>query len=392
LREVRLSKVCTINPPRSKELSAELLCSFVPMDYVDEESGAISRTDVRPVAEVRKGYTEFREKDVIFAKITPCMENGKCAIAKNLINEIGFGSTEFHVLRANSKILPEWIYYYLRQERIRQQAVHWFRGTAGQQRVPSIFLEELQIPLPTLSEQQRIATILDQADRLRRLRRYALELGDSYLQSVFLDMFGDLARNLMGWKTGKIRDVVTFSQYGTSKKSNDKKRGYPVLGMGSITYSGEIDLSNLSYVELDEEEFQSLRLDHGDIIFNRTNSTELVGKTAYWDLEIDAVIASYLVRLKLGDDVLPEYFTALLNSPYYKALFQLRCRKAVGQSNISPTYLKEFPVLIPSDAAQKRYAKIVKRFKRLRSQRSEALRQAEHLFQSLLHRAFEGEL
>jgi len=361
------------------------------MEYIDDISGTILQMDSRSMGEVEKGYTSFQENDVLFAKITPCMENGKCAIARNLINGIGFGSNEFHVLRATKETTPEWIYYYLRQERIRIQAVHWFRGTAGQQRVPSTFLQELEIPLPPLPEQKRIAAILDKADHLRRLRRYALELGDTYLQSVFLEMFGDPGKNPKGWKNSMIGDVVTFSQYGTSTKSNDEKCGYPVLGMGSITYSGEIDLSGISYVEIDEEECQNLRLEQGDIIFNRTNSTELVGKTAYWDLDTDAVIASYLVKLKLRKDVLPEFFTALLNSPYYKTLFQLRCRKAVGQSNISPTYLKEFPVLIPPVSLQEKYAEIVKHRKRLRSQQQESLRQAELLFQSLLAKAFEGE-
>jgi type I restriction enzyme S subunit len=249
-------------------------------------------------------------------------------------------------------------------------------------------LKELSVPLPPLPEQKHIAAILDKADRLRRLRRFALELGDSYLQSVFLEMFGDPLTNPMGWNNGKIGDVVIFSQYGTSTKSNKEGRGYPVLGMGSITYSGEIDLSNISYVELDEEEFQNLRLVQGDIIFNRTNSTELVGKTTNWDLDMDAVIASYLVKLRLFADVLPEYFTGLLNSPFYKTLFQQRCRKAVGQSNISPTYLKEFPFMIPPIYLQEKYSKIVDHRNRLRSQQQESLRQAEHLFQSLLNKHF----
>jgi type I restriction enzyme S subunit len=130
----------------------------------------------------------------------------------------------------------------------------------------------------------------------------------------------------------------------------------------------------------------------GDIIFNRTNSTELVGKTAHWNREMDAVLASYLVRLKLNEGILPDYFTALLNSRYYKRLFQERCKKAVGQSSISPTLLKEFPMPIPPLPLQEQFAHVVHKFERLRTQQCEAERQAEHLFQALLHRAFRREV
>ncbi len=177
MKEVSLSDVSRINPPKRAGLSRDLLCSFVPMEYVDDISGTITQTSVRSVGEVEKGYTPFLNGDVIFAKITPCMENGKCAIAQGMMNGVGFGSTEFHVLRAEHDVLPEWIYYFLRQEKIRQQAARWFRGTAGQQRVPSDFLDQLKLPLPTIPEQRRLAAILAKADRLRSLRRYANALG-----------------------------------------------------------------------------------------------------------------------------------------------------------------------------------------------------------------------
>lgn len=147
-------------------------------------------------------------------------------------------------------------------------------------------LENIRVPLPPLPEQRRIAALLDKADRLCRTRRYAAQLSDTFLQAVFVRMFGDPVRNPMGWDGATVDDVVAFSQYGTSEKNNRDGKGYPVLGMGNITYAGYIDLDNLAYVELSEKEFKELRLERGDIIFNRTNSTELVGKTAYWNLEV----------------------------------------------------------------------------------------------------------
>ena len=117
LRNIPLGSVCEINPRRTANLSSESECSFIPMEYIDDELGIIIKKTIRQVKEVEKGYTFFQGNDILFAKITPCMENGKCVIAKGLINGIGFGSTEFHVIRAKEGIIPEWAYYFLRQER-----------------------------------------------------------------------------------------------------------------------------------------------------------------------------------------------------------------------------------------------------------------------------------
>ncbi len=254
------------------------------------------------------------------------------------------------------------------------------------------YLERLEIDRPPKPEQKRIAGILEKADRLINLRRYVRKLSNSYLRSVFLEMFGDPVTNPKGWSTAIISDVIASSQYGTSKASNAEEKGYPILGMRNLTYGGNLDLSSLSYVELSKKEFEELRLIPGDIIFNRTNSTELVGKTAVWRSSINAVLASYLVKLKLKNEVLPDYFVALLNSDYYKRLFQVRCRKAVGQSNISPTLLKELPMLRPPTPLQEKFSQIVQRFNHLQSRQCESERQAEHLFQTLLHKAFSGAL
>ena len=126
------------------------------MPAVDEQSGVISEPEEKSYAEVSRGYTYFEEGDVLFAKITPCMQNGKHAIASGLLNGFGFGSTEFHVIRPPENILPSWIHSFLRQSSVLLDAERHFRGAVGQQRVPKEFLAELSIPLPPLEEQKRI--------------------------------------------------------------------------------------------------------------------------------------------------------------------------------------------------------------------------------------------
>ena len=181
-RLVRLGDVCELNPTRStladklKDHTDETPTSFVQMSAVDERLGVIARPEIKPFGQIKKGYTIFAEDDVIFAKITPCMQNGKHAIATKLVNGFGFGSTEFHVLRPTEKIISRWIHYFLRQPYFLKLATASFTGAVGQQRVPEKFLADFEIPLPpTIEEQRRIASVLDEQMKAVEQARLAAE-------------------------------------------------------------------------------------------------------------------------------------------------------------------------------------------------------------------------
>lgn len=173
---IPVAEVAEINPPRGKitVYSNDLEVSFVPMSTVDDVTGRITKAETRQLGEVKKGYTFFTDGDVIFARITPCMQNGKSAIAKGLKNGIGFGSTEFHVMRPTSKILAQWLHALVRHKDFKDDAAAHFKGTAGQQRVPQSFLESKKIPVPSMSEQHRIVEYLDslqsKVDELKKLQ------------------------------------------------------------------------------------------------------------------------------------------------------------------------------------------------------------------------------
>lgn len=191
----KLGEVCYVNPRRNnfKERANDTPTTFVPMSAIDEYKGEIVRPEVKPYQEVKKGYTFFTSFDVLFAKITPCMENGKHAVACHLIDNIGFGSTEFHVLRPSERIISNWVHYFIRQPFILRAATTHFTGAVGQQRVPEKFLTELEIPLPSLAEQKRIAGILtEQLTVVEGVRKVILEqieiinqLPSSLLQRAF---------------------------------------------------------------------------------------------------------------------------------------------------------------------------------------------------------------
>ena len=160
-----LDECCEINPKRPRDISDELMVSFVPMPAVSED-GKIDCSDTRPYKEVRKGFTYFAENDVLFAKITPCMENGKGAVARGLEGGIGSGSTEFHVLRPiEGKSNPYWLYVLTMFDSFRVGARKVMTGTGGQLRVPIGYLKDYPVSLPPIELQNQFEQFVHQSDK-----------------------------------------------------------------------------------------------------------------------------------------------------------------------------------------------------------------------------------
>lgn len=155
--------VLLLNPPKpaADEVPPNTEVTFVPMPAVNAEAGAITNPQVRSFDEVRKGFTYFCDEDVIVAKITPCFENGKAAICRGLVNRMGFGSTEFHVLRSPGAVLPEYVYHFVRQQSFRREGEANMTGSVGQKRVPADWMRSVVIPVPPLPEQKRIVAKLE---------------------------------------------------------------------------------------------------------------------------------------------------------------------------------------------------------------------------------------
>lgn len=209
-----LEEFCVINP-KTKQIPDDMEVSFVPMQSVSD-TGAVQTDEVRKASEVKKGFTFFEEGDVLFAKITPCMENGKGGIARGLKNGVGFGSTEFHVLHpAPEKVSSEWLYYLTSWDEFRKQCARNMTGSAGQKRVPKSYLEHYKVHLPSLEEQRRIAAVLDKVSGLIAKRREQLDKLDELVKARFVEMFGDCKTNPKGWKTCYLEDIA---EVGSSKR------------------------------------------------------------------------------------------------------------------------------------------------------------------------------
>lgn len=198
---VVLSDISEINPPTDMHrLDDNTFVSFIPMADVSE-SGEWINQQARLLKDVRNGYTYFQEGDILFAKITPCMENGKGAHAVNLLNGIGFGTTEFHVLRAKSRAHPRFIYHWIMNEELRRKAEARMTGSAGQRRVPASFLREFKVPFLPLPEQRCIAETLDTIDEAIQKTEVLISKLKAMKQGLLHDL---LTRGLD--KNGKLRD------------------------------------------------------------------------------------------------------------------------------------------------------------------------------------------
>lgn len=188
----RLGDCCTINPKKGedKRLYQELIVSFVPMPAVSEK-GEIDASEKKSYDEVKTGFTYFAEQDVLFAKITPCMENGKGAVAKGLCNGIGFGSTEFHVLRPIKGVSnPYWLYTVTAFKQFRMDAASNMTGSAGQRRVPASFLDAYKVSLPPIELQHKFATFVEQVDKSKFEIQKSLKKLEILKKSLMQKYFG----------------------------------------------------------------------------------------------------------------------------------------------------------------------------------------------------------
>lgn len=240
-----LKEVCEINPSKQIDLSLDDKISFVPMDSVSVR-GDIDTSKSISVSSI-KTYSVFREGDVLFAKITPCMENGKGCIAHGLLNGYGAGSTEFIVLRPDSRLLTnKWLYYFLSQQSFRQECKQHMTGSAGQKRVPPKYLGNCSIPVPSISEQQRIIARVEELfsqldDGMETLNKTELQLL-RYRRSVIKDGLDNVSSTIHTVDTtiGEICDCLDSLRRPVNQKDRAKCKGlYPYYGANGET--GRID-------------------------------------------------------------------------------------------------------------------------------------------------------
>jgi len=292
------------------------------------------------------------------------------------------------LIRANQdKCLPEFLGHYLKSSRFRK----WTSESQGAniKNIRKSGLEGFEIPLPPLAEQRRIVDILTRAVGIVRLRREAEKKAAELISALFLDMFADPATNPKGWSMKTVGDVIESADYGSSTKASEDGSGLPIIRMGNVDYAGTLNLADLKFVNLLDSEAEKYRLRNGDILFNRTNSKELVGKTGLWGNERDAVVASYFIRLRVDRNKLhPSYLWAFMNSRHMKRVLFDTARGAIGQANINSKEIKAFPIAVPPLHLQQKYAARLEDIRAIQSQQAAATVTAQATFDALLGKIF----
>ncbi len=225
-------------------------------------------------------------------------------------------------------------------------------------------IQDIKIRLPSLKEQKRIAAILDKADAIRQKREQAIKLADDFLRAKFLEMFGTPANNIHRFPKGTIRDLVDSVNYGTSAKASIDSGEYPILRMGNITYQGRWDFTDLKYLDLSVKEKDKYLVKEGDLLFNRTNSKELVGKTTVYEEDRPMAFAGYLIRVRPNSIGNNYYISGYLNSIHGKITLMNMCKSIVGMANINAQELQNIEILIPPKHLQDEYEIIYKKIKK----------------------------
>ncbi len=283
----------------------------------------------------------------------------------------------------------KYIFYFFKKYWIRQITKKQVGSATNYIKMDDIL--SFKIPLPPLKSQQKIATILDEADKLRRLDKKLIKKYEQLSQSLFLEMFGDPVSNSKQWKIVTVREMIKSAKYGTSLKASEIGE-FPYLRMNNITYNGYMDYSNLKYINVDEKNKGKYLAKKGDILFNRTNSKELVGKTGIFELDEEMILAGYIIRLRVNEKTNPYFLWSFLNSRYAKQTLFSMCKSIVGMANINAQEVQKIQIYQPPIKLQNKFADLIQEIENQKAQALRALEDSEDLFNSLLQRAFKGNL
>ena len=396
---VKLGAVAQINPRLDARLDPDEVVPFVPMAAVSAVTAGIEAEETRPYAEVSKGYTAFRDGDVLVAKITPCFENNKIAHAR-LSGPVGFGSTEFHVIRADPHRLdPRYVLHFLRQDHVRAEGERKMTGSAGQRRVPAQVLADLSLPLPPLDEQRRIAGILDEAGALRAKRQAALAQLDEMARAIFLETVGDPLTNPNGFDHGNIETMVADAKrdvrcgpFGTQLKVGEiVDEGIPLLGIENVLNDRFVPSSRKFLTAEKAKQLAAFDVQAGDVLVTRMGT---IGRACVVPADFVGGRFSYhLFRIRPDQGrCLPKF---LVSTIVYSGSFQEQLAKLAHgaiMDGLSTGDLKAVRFLLPPFAIQERLNAQFAELEAARGHATAAAQQLDSLFAALQHRAFRGEL
>jgi len=425
--EASIDTVVDLNPPKPPKdfIPTDAPVTFVPMPAVDAYSGTIIAPECRPFGAVRKGYTSFHENDVIFAKITPCMENGKAAIARNLINGLGFGSTEFHVFRSTGPVIPEYLYYYIRQESFRRSAEAEMTGSVGQRRVPAKFVRNSLLPLPPLAEQKRIVAKVDELltrvnaarehlakvqEILKRFRQSVLAAACSgrltsdwrnlntinAMQTMCQTEYTNFRSLPENWKVVPVQEIATVrggKRLPKGHQYSETKTSFPYLRVTDFKEMsvGTNDLKFITAITLSK--IRRYTISQSDVFISIAGSIGMVGLIPE---QLDgASLTENAAKLTELKDITKEFLCYALNSQFSQNQIT-RLMTSSGQPKLALFRIKTILVPLPPIDEQLEITNRVRTLfqiaKAIEKRVTTATVRTESLTQATLAKAFRGEL
>jgi type I restriction enzyme, S subunit len=405
----KVGKLLNINPQKVdvKYLDDNLECSFIPMNIVNSELGVVDECEIKPLGEVRKGYTNFIEGDVIFAKITPCMENRKSAIVPKLKNDLGYGSTEFHVFRTDSRyVYNKFIFYFVRNHEFISDATYAMTGAVGQQRVSKSFIEEYKIPLPPIAEQQRIVEVVEslfeKLDTAKELVQNALDSFENRKAAILHKAFtGELTArwreengiSLGSWNIDELKNIAEVIS-GASFKSEDFSEENEVSCVKITNVGvGYFDDDNVGYLpSVFLRDYKKQIVKQNDILVALTRPFINAGlKTCIYGKE-EVSLLNQRVALIRGEN--GKYIYSYLQTSTVLNYVKEKS-KTTNQPNLSIRDLEKLPIPCPIIEEQKEITRILDNLlenEQRAKELSDVIEKIDLMKKAILARAFRGEL
>ena len=367
----RLKYAVTLNPAPTevRNRGESLEVSFVPMEAIGEYGG-LELTTTKLVGEVYTGYTYFREGDVVVAKITPCFENGKGAVATGLVNEIAFGTTELHVLRVKESTDRQFLFYLSMGDAFKRLGEAEMYGAGGQKRVPDSFVRNLMHPLPPLPEQRAIAAFLDREtakiDALVAKKERLIELlqekrtalishavtkgldPDAPLKDSGVEWLGEIPAH---WEVKRLRVMGTLQTGITLGKRYETPDlvTRPYLRVANVQ-DGYLALDDIAEIELPAKETRRYELRPNDVLLTEGGDFDKLGRGYLWSGQIPlALHQNHIFVVRPNQQVLSSKFlTVLLTSSYGRAYFTATSKQSTNLASTNSKKLASFPIPIPS--------------------------------------------
>lgn len=280
----------------------------------------------------------------------------------------------------------KYIYLFLLNylDRLKSQTIWWVI-----QYIKINNLTDISIPLPSLEEQRKVAQKLDKIQEVIDTKKEVIAKFGELTKSIFIDMFGDPLVNQKNREIKTIRDLLFSATYWTSEKANEEWIWLEILRMNNLTYSGSFDFSDIKYIKLNEIDFDKYTVKTWDILFNRTNSKELVGKTAVYKSNLIRAYAWYLIRLRVNNNLcISDFVSSYLNSTYGKAILFWMSKNIVWMANINAQEVQNIKIYLPPLSLQQKFADIINKLEEEKKDHQESLKKLEEVYNATMQECF----